>query len=119
MSVKVDVSIDLSKLPPRLKKGTGLGQFALANQVMADMNNYVPNLKTDLRNSVAIGLDGKSISYNTPYAKAQFYGSIVRNGKRIVFSRYTTPGTGPRWDLKAKAIHGNSWARVAGRAMNL
>ena|SRR5690625_4074469 len=119
MSINVNVDVDVSKIPPKIHGRIPKAQYIMANQVHADMNNYVPALRYDLRNQSTIAIDGSSIYYNVPYAKAQFYGSIVRNGKRIVFSRYTTPGTGPRWDLKAKAIHGASWPRVAGRAMNL
>ncbi len=108
MSVRVDV--DVEKIQPKINKATAKAQYVYANQVHADMNQYVPMLTGDLRNQSTIAIDGKSIYYNVPYARYQFY---------IQHSRYTTPGTGPRWDLKAKAIHGRSWARVAGRAMNL
>lgn len=108
MSVRVDV--DVKKIQPKINKATAKAQYVFANQVHADMNPYVPMLTGDLRNQSTIAIDGKSIYYNVPYARYQFY---------IQHSRYTTPGTGPRWDLKAKAIHGRSWARVAGRAMML
>mgnify|MGYP001946738656 FL=1 len=110
MSVRVKVDVDVKRIPPKIQNATGKAQYVLANQVHADMNPYVPMLTGDLRNQSTIAIDGKSIYYNVPYARYQFY---------IQHSRYTTPGTGPRWDLKAKAIHGRSWARVAGRAMRL
>ena len=104
----VNVTKDLKGVPVKVKRMTKQGQHALINQAHADMNNYVPALDYDLRNQSTMSLDGKSIIYNVPYSRRQFY---------IQHSNYTTPGTGPRWDLKAKAIHGGSWARVAGRAM--
>lgn len=104
----VKVTKDLKGVPVKINRMTKQGQYALINQVHADMNNYVPALDYDLRNQSTMALDGKSIIYNVPYARKQFY---------IQHLNYTTPGTGPRWDLKAKAIHGGSWARVAGRAM--
>ena len=110
MSMRVKVDVDVQRIPPKIHKATAKAQYVLANQVHADMNPYVPMLTGDLRNQSTIAIDGKSIYYNVPYARYQFY---------IQHSRYTTPGTGPRWDLKAKAIHGRSWARVAGRAMRL
>jgi len=110
MSVRVNVDVDVKRIPPKIQNATGKAQYALANQVHADMNTYVPMLTGDLRNQSAIAVDGKSIYYNVPYARRRFYEPA---------SRYTTPGTTARWDLKAKAIHGRSWARVAGRAMNL
>jgi len=110
MNVDVNVDVDVSKIPPKIHGRIPKAQYIMANQVHADMNPYVSMLTGDLRNQSTIATDGKSIYYNVPYARYQFY---------IQHSRYTTPGTGPRWDLKAKSIHGRSWARVAGRAMNL
>ncbi|MBL5010076.1 minor capsid protein [Enterococcus lactis] len=43
------------------------------------------------------------ILYETKYARRQFY----LNGKK-----YTTPGTGPRWDLKAKSLYMPSWKKA-------
>lgn len=106
MSVNVD--IDLSGVEPKASRLTKLGQYALANQMYADMNNYVPLLTGDLRNQSAIAPDGKSIYYNVPYARRRFYEPAMR---------YTTPGTTFRWDMKAKSIHMRSWERVTERAM--
>lgn len=104
----VNVTVDLKGVPVKVDRMTKQGQYALINQVHSDMNPYVPALNYDLRNQSTMALDMKSIIYNVPYAAYQFY---------IQHSNYTTPGTGPRWDLKAKSIHGASWARVAGKAM--
>ena len=108
MAVRVKITKDLIGVKPRVEQMTKLGQYALVNQVHADMNNYVPKLTGDLRNQSSIASDGKSIIYNVRYAKRQFY---------IPARRYTTPGTGPRWDKKAKSIHIRSWERVTERAM--
>ncbi len=106
--VKVHVDVDLKGVPIKTSRMTKLGQYALINQVHADMNPYVPMLTSDLRNQSSMTLDGEAIIYNVPYARKQFY---------VQHSRCTTPGTGPRWDLKAKSIHGDSWARVTKNAM--
>ncbi len=87
---------------------TKQGQYAFINQVHADMNPYVPARDYHLRNQSTMTLDAKAIIYNVPYARPQFYNQ---------YSNYTTPGTGPRWDLKAESIHGASWVRVTERAM--
>jgi|SRR5690625_439830 len=110
MSVKVKVDVDVQRIPPKIHKGVNRSQYILANQVHADMTPYVPWLSGDLANQSTIAVDGKSIYYNVPYARRRFYEPA---------RRYSKPGTTARWDLKAKAIHGASWARVAGRAMNL
>jgi|SRR5690625_1026978 len=110
MSVKVKVDVDVKRIPPKIRKATGKAQYVLANQVHADMTPYVPWLSGDLANQSTIAIDGKSIYYNVPYARRRFYEHA---------RRYSKPGTTARWDLKAKAIHGRSWSRVAGRAMKL
>lgn len=104
----VKITKDLSGVPVKLDRMTELGQYALVNQVHADMNPYVPMLTGDLRNLSNVLLDNKSIIYNMPYARKQFF---------IQHENYTTPGTGPRWDLKAKAIHGSSWENIVKKAM--
>lgn len=106
--MQIKVTKDLSRIPRRVNTMTKLGQYALVNQVHADMDNYVPRLRSDLANQSTIALDGKSIIYHVPYARRRFYEPA---------KRYTTPGTTARWDLKAKAIHGKSWERVTKRAM--
>ncbi|WP_438310803.1 minor capsid protein [Sporosarcina sp. FA9] len=105
--VVVNIGPALNKLSPQALRR---GQYALANQAMADMDQFVPMLATDLRNSATIDIDGGAINYNTPYAKAQFYGSrTTKDGKKIPFNNHTAPGTGPRWDLKAKSVFMSDW----------
>lgn len=115
MAVRVNVKKDLRRVPVRVKQMTKLGQYALANQVHADSNRYAPFRTGDLRNQSYVTADNKQIVWNVPYAKAQYYGRVGKG--RYPVRRYTTPGTGPRWDEKAKAIHLDSWIRVAKRAM--
>lgn len=98
IKVKVDLSGVRRKLSPTNFKR---GQFAMANQAMADMNTFVPKREGDLRNSAHIDSGGQFVVWEVPYAKRQFYGVGIHN--------YTTPGTGPRWDLKAKGMYLNSW----------
>lgn len=105
---KIKVTKQLTGVEVRLNQMTKRGQHALVNQVYADSNMYVPMLSGDLRNQSSVALDGKSIIWHAPYARRHFYNQMVN---------YTTPGTGPRWDLKAKSIHLESWRRVAEAAM--
>lgn len=79
------------------------GRFAMANQALADMNNKVPMKNGDLRNSGHVAPDGSSLTWNTPYARQRFY---------VGASKYTTPGTGKRWDLKAKSKNGETWVKA-------
>lgn len=107
----VSVQIDLKNVKKKFSDGNvKRGRYAAANQVLADMNNYVPALNHHLRNSGTIDLDGQGINWSTPYAKAQFYGKVGKGGYPV--RNYTTPGTGPRWDLKAQGIHMADWERA-------
>src|SRR5690606_36064247 len=101
----------------KINKATAKAQYVYASQVHADMNRYVPFLSGDLRSQSTIAVDGKSIYYNVPYARAQFYGYVGKGRYKV--RRYTTTGSTVRWYLKAKIIHGRSCDRVAGRAMKL
>jgi len=84
------------------------GQYALVNQAMSDMEQFVPKDQGHLRDSVHATSNGSQITYAMPYAKAQFYGII--NGHPV--HNYTTPGTTKRWDLKAKSMFMDSWVKA-------
>jgi len=92
-SINADLS-GVNNLPSRFRRG----QKAAGNQAMMQMHNYIPRKNNHLRDSQTLSMDGKTISYHEPYAKAQFYGFI--NGYRI--HNYTEPGTSRRWDLRLK-----------------
>lgn len=100
MGVKVELGGVRDKISPQAMKR---GRYALANQAMADMNPFVPKKNNILRQSAHVKSDGSAILYETKYARKQFY----LNGKK-----YSTPGTGPRWDLKAKSLYMPSWKKA-------
>lgn len=106
MAFKVDIDLD-GFMEQTSLTNVKRGQYALANQAMSDMEQFVPKDRSEepLRQSVHTTADGSQITYSTPYAKAQFYGII--NGYPV--HNYTTPGTTKRWDLKAKSMFMSSW----------
>lgn len=79
------------------------GRYALANQMLSDMDQFVPRKEGDLRTAVSISLDGSKIYYHMPYAQKM-------HTQR--FKNYTTPGTGPYWDRKAALKYGFNWTEV-------
>lgn len=98
------VDINLGKVYDKLSpQMVTRGRRVLANQAMSDMNQFVPAKSHVLRLTAAIGIDGSSIHYNTPYAAYQYYNR---------WGNYTTPGTGPRWDEKAKRIYMSDWEKA-------
>jgi hypothetical protein len=58
------------------------------------MDKYVPKDIGNLRDNVDKGAD--YITYESPYAHAQYIGVV--NGSPV--NNYTTAGTGPYWDKK-------------------
>ena len=59
------------------------------------MDKYVPMADThQLRENVTV--NSNSITYNMPYAHAQYVGIV--HGSPV--KNYTTPGTGPYWDKR-------------------
>lgn len=92
----------------------------LANQMMADMDQFVPysgKMHAHLANTVHLGGNKRTIVYNVPYAKAQFYGLV--NGSPVV--NYTTaihPLATKRWDLKAQSLYGGNWCRIVAESFN-
>lgn len=89
------------------------GKRALANQVLMDTDKYIPMKGGALRASGQIAIDGSAVSWNTVYARAQFYGT---NGI-VVFKKYTTPGTGKLWYDKSAEANVDKWKRVAAKGM--
>lgn len=101
---KVEVDINLG--PAKKKFGEAnlrRGRYALANQMLADMDPFIPRKEGDLRTAVSISMDGRKIYYHMPYANKMF----KRRAKN-----YTTPGTGPRWDRRAAEKYGFNWTEV-------
>lgn len=113
MSVRVNIRKNLKGIKTRVNQMAKQGQYALVNQVHQDSNKYAPKKSGDMRIQSYVTPDNKQIIWNAPYARAQYYGT---NGK-VKFRKYTTPGTGPKWDQKAKAIHGKQWQNIVKRAM--
>lgn len=98
----IKVKVDLSGVRKKMSAANlKRGQFAMANQAMADMNKFVPRREGDLRNSAHVDSGGKFVVWEMPYAGRQYYGIGIHS--------YTTPGTGPRWDLKAKGMYMSKW----------
>jgi hypothetical protein len=72
----------------------GRTQKFFTNTCYRHMDKYVPKDTGNLRTIVNIEAD--SITYESPYAHAQYIGEV--NGGQV--KNYTTPGTGPYWDKR-------------------
>lgn len=78
----------------------------MCDQMLSDMTPLVPYRKGALQGTGHVTEEG--LEWNTPYAKAQFYG----RDKNRTFRNYTTAGTGKRWDLKAESMYKANWKNV-------
>lgn len=111
---RIRTKADLSGAERKVSDANVLrGKRALANQVLMDTDKYIPMKGGALRASGQIAIDGSAVSWNTVYARAQFYGA---NGI-VVFKKYTTPGTGKLWYDKSAEANVDKWKRVAAKEM--
>ena len=74
----------------------GRVQKFFTNTCYKHMDKYVPMDDGNLRINVSI--DSNSITYESPYARYQYYG--VREDGTHKVKNYTTPGTGTYWDKR-------------------
>lgn len=110
----VNVDVDFSVLDQKFSEASlKKGELAMANQALMDMERFVPLREGNLRS----GAHAKSgeVTYPGPYGRAQFYGT---NGI-VVFKKYTTPGTGKRWDKRVSESTVRNWGVVAIKAMGI
>lgn len=109
MSAGVSININLTGALKKLSDSNiKRGRYAMANQMLPDMNRFVPADSYDLRGTGHVESDGSQITWTSVYALAQFHGT---NGKAI-FRNYTIAGTGKRWDLVATPIYINDWVHA-------
>ncbi|MGT2834019.1 minor capsid protein [Streptococcus hyointestinalis] len=118
MGTTVSVKINLKGIEKKVSpQAFARGQLAIASQMKMDMQPFIPRKSGDLSGSAQVSRDG--VKYPGPYARAQFYGSSYNKKRSFVFKKYTTPGTGKRWDLKASAKHLKDWEQVGLKAMGV
>ena len=87
----------LDKIKRKLKIDShGSAQAFLVETCYKHMDKYVPMDKGDLRTIVDIRND--SITYESPYARYQYYG--IRDDGTHKVRKYTTDGTGTYWDKR-------------------
>lgn len=130
MSLDVKMKIDLKGLEKKLSpQSFARGQLAMINQMLMDMNKYVPARSEQLRGSGHASKD--SVIWSVPYARLRFYGKKQKGffsdkqrrfffaNKEKLLQHKKRPGTGPRWDKKAASIHMKQWEQAALKGMGL
>jgi hypothetical protein len=100
------IKVDLTGIRKKLSaENFERGQFNMASRMHSTMNeNFVPERDGDLRAMSHVAPDGSTINWVSVYARRHYYAPGNWN--------YTTPGTGPRWDQKAKSIFMSDWVEA-------
>lgn len=120
------VIFDTAKVAQKIKRSAKLAEKAVADQIIADSREYVPDDgEHSLRDSARveeIGGETKvmyggetKVTHNTPYAAYQYYGCYPDGTHAI--KNHTTAGTRTLWLEHAKTINNEKWLRVAKNAM--
>lgn len=114
----VNVSVNLSGVTAKLSSASMVNaRRKVLNQMESDMQPFVPYRQGNLMRDTTISLDATELIYHAPYAKAQFFGIV--GGKYPVrqYTRTNHTKATKRWDLKAKSMYGEDWAKVAQKAL--
>lgn len=99
MAIRIN---SLDKIKRRLKIQDGGPAHAYFTELCyKKMNEFVPRKNQNLRDVVYINVN--SITYESPYASYQYFGQR-KDGSHVI-RRWTTAGTGPKWDKKMKTVY--------------
>lgn len=128
--VDIKVDIDIKKLEKKVgPQAVRRGQIAMTNQMLMDMNKYVPMQSGRLRGR-AFAMVDKVIWYS-PYARIRFYGKKRKGffsdkqrryffaNKDELLDQKPKRGTGTRWDQKAARKHMKGWEEAALKGMGI
>lgn len=102
MSVRIN---SLNKIKKRLNIQDGGPAHAYFTELCyKKMDKFVPmsaNISAgNLRTNVDVRVN--TITYESPYASYQYFGKR-KDGSHVI-KRWTTPGTGPRWDKRMISV---------------
>ena len=104
-------NINLGDWVKRLESPSGI-EMALAKQVRADADEYVPFLAGKLASVVSIesGVH-PSIIYKEDYAQTQWNG-VSKHGKKFNYTKTFHDKAGPEWVNAAKEEHLDGWINL-------
>lgn len=130
MGASVNVKVDLKGLEKKCSpEAVRRGQIAMTDQMLLDMNKFVPMRSGKLRESGHARVD--TLTWSTKYARIRFYNRRLKlffsekqrkfffANKDRLLAQKPKPGTGGRWDKKAAAKHKKDWGKVAIKAMGV
>lgn len=115
----VIVKTDRAKWTQTMAHASDVAAYALAEQMLADSEQFVPysagssQSAGNLRESGKVKRGESGVMYivwDTVYALYQWFGVRADGSHKV--SRYTTPGTGTEWVEKARDRYGDRWAEL-------
>lgn len=102
------ITMDFKGAPKAMiDKAANLALFALREQVRTDTNYFVKvGDSGKLRDSIDTEINGNTltVSWNTPYAKKQYYAGKPSTNKN--------PNASIKWGDKAGIVYGNDWRNI-------
>lgn len=121
----VIVKTDRQKMKSVMDKATDLAKYALAEQMLADAEKFVPYSAGSVQSAGNLRESGKIVQgeggalyivYDTVYALYQWFGVRADGSHKV--RNYTTPGTGKQWIETARAQYGERWHDIAQKSFN-
>lgn len=119
--MSVIVKTDKAKWIDAINQATGKAAYALAEQMLADSEQFVPHSAGSSQSAGNLRESGKVVQgetsgrfylvWDTVYALYQWFGVRADGSHRV--QHYTTPGTGTQWVEKAKARFSDRWQKIA------
>lgn len=116
----VIVKTDRQKFKSVIGKASELAAYAVAEQMLADCEKFVPYSAGSSQSAGNLRESGKLVKgengsmylvWDAVYALYQWYGVRADGSHKV--SRYTTPGTGKQWVEAARAQYGDRWQKIA------
>lgn len=116
----VIVKTDKAKWIGAINAASDLASYALAEQMLADSEKYVPYSAGSSQSAGGLRESGKVergesgrmfLIWDTVYALFQWFGVRADGTHRV--RHYTTAGTGTQWVEKARAAHEAEWREIA------
>lgn len=119
--MSVIVKTDRAKWINAINKAKDKAAYALAEQMLADSEKFVPFSAGSSQSAGNLRESGKVVQgessgrfylvWDTVYALYQWFGVRADGTHRV--RNYTTPGTGTQWVEKAKAQFFGRWQKIA------
>jgi hypothetical protein len=121
----VIVKTDRQKLQRVVGKASDLAMYAVAEQMLADSEKFVPYSGGSIQSAGGLRESGKVVKgddgcfylvYDSVYALYQWFGVRADGTHRV--RHYTTAGTGKQWIETARAQYGKRWQEMLQKEFN-